>query len=78
MTYFAIMLSTNELPGNRFFNAAVSTLVEMVTVMVCWLIIEYIDRRKTYIIFSFITAVALAMAPILTPSKYTKWTFLVA
>ena len=69
------MLSTNDLDGNRFINAAAGVLVEMVTVIVCWFTVELTDRRKTYMMASLVTAMGIALAPFISLSKtsYTEF-----
>lgn len=71
MLYFAIVLSTNQLPGNRFVNAAVAVCIDLVSNAMCWLVIEYVDRRKTFMLFSAITSVGLAGIPFLTEGIWT-------
>jgi len=65
MLYFAMTLSTNELPGNRFANAAIAVCFDQVGSIICWILNEYLDRRKIFMVSSAITGVCLAVIPYL-------------
>lgn len=69
MMYYAVMLSTNKLNGNRFINAALGVLVEMVACATTAVVLERVDRRKAYMIITLVTAVAVFFTPIIEPGR---------
>ena len=70
MLYFAMTLSTNQLPGNRFANAALAVCFEFAGNTLSWVIAEYLDRRKIFMLFSTITGVSLAIVPYLAEGMF--------
>lgn len=69
MTYYAIVLSTNSLNGNRFVNAGLGVVVDLVAITLCWYIAEFADRRKMYMVASIMTAVGIGLAPFVSICK---------
>ena len=72
MTYYAILLSTNELSGNRFVNAGLGATVDLIAVTLCWYIVEYVDHRKIYMLASIMTAVGVISAPYAKHCKFSS------
>ena len=65
MTYFTVLLGSNSLSGNRFVNAALSGLVEMVSIAFSWRFLEFVDRRFSYMSVTLVGLVAVAIGPVL-------------
>ena len=65
MTYFTVLLGSNSLSGNRFLNTALSGLVEIVSITVSWMFLDYVDRRASYMSITFVGLIAVAIGPVL-------------
>lgn len=78
MTYFTVLLGSNSLSGNRFVNAALSGLVEMVSIAFSWRFLEFVDRRFSYMSVSMVGLVAVAIGPVLANAGYNVGTTIAA
>jgi len=65
IVYSFLILSTNELEGNRFTNACIGMLFELLANIISWLSLEKMDRRITFMVSCTTTAVGLAVIPYL-------------
>ena len=70
IVYSFLILSTNELEGNRFANACIGMLFELLAQIISWLSLEKMDRRKTFMVSCITTAVGLAVIPFLKDGEF--------
>ena len=69
LTYYAIVLTTNSLNGNRFLNAGLGVFVDLIAITVCWYIAEFVDRRKIYMTSATMCAVGITLAAVVNVCK---------
>ena len=69
MTYYANLLSTNTLSGDRFVNAGLGVVVDMFAITIAWYMAQYADRRKIFMISSAVTAFGIGVAPFISICK---------
>ena len=72
MTYWANVLGTSALSGNRYWNSCLSSVFEIAAALIAWMMMEVVDGRICYVLSALAAAVAIGASPILATSRFSE------
>ncbi|GFO15322.1 solute carrier family 22 member 13 [Plakobranchus ocellatus] len=68
MTYYGISLNVADLAGNIYFNMLLYGVVEVISELLCLLLLDRVGRRKLHLLWMFVAGISCTLSPF--PSLY--------